>query len=450
MTAKAILVRVVPFSFQTIYEDHREMLQRIFFTGLLVLSAASPALAAEFKVGYAQRDITPPAGIPMWGYGARHDMPATGTMDPLYAKCVVIEAGDDKVALMGLDLGRSPTFRMMAIIREHARKAGVDTVFLAGSHTHHGPVIEFVKKEGMGAGKFDDALEYIDALTRDITAAIVEAADNAQPAKIGWASKDVPYNRNRQSKKPDKPRDPELAVIRFDTLDDKPIAIAVNFAAHPVWADILDRRWTSEWPGYMYAHVEEATGAPTFFLQGAAGDMSPSGQGANGIEELGRKIGDAVLEINAGLKTSVPENPSVKALPEDRFEYETRIDLQNPLIRSTFKQMFFPEMLAMMEELPNNTIYPRLSTVLINDQLALAGGSGEFFSDLANRLKARSVAKETFFIGYCNGHQMYFPTREAIEEGGYGADPGVSWVPPGAGEEIIEKALENIEQLVGE
>jgi len=58
------------------------------------------------------------------------------------------------------------------------------------------------------------------------------------------------------------------------------------------------------------------------------------------------------------------------------------------------------------------------------------------------------VAPETFFIGYCNGHQMYFPTREAIEEGGYGADPSVSWVPPGAGEQIIDKALANIAELV--
>lgn len=418
------------------------------FIVLAALITAHPVLAAEFKAGYAERDITPPAGLPMWGYGARHDLPSEGTRDPLFAKCVVIEAGGEKLALMGLDLGRSPTFKMMDAIRAGVAASGVKHLLLSGSHTHHGPVIEFVDKPGMGQGKFDEALKYIDKLTQDLTDCINEAAAKAVPAKIGWASKEVPYNRNRQSKKPNPVRDPELAVIRFDTLDGTPIAMAVNFAAHPVWADIMDRRWSSEFPHFMAKTVTDATGTPCLFLQGAAGDMSPNGQGAKGIEELGAKLGEAVLEINAGITTAVPATPGIVATPEERFEFETRIDLQNPLIRGTFKQMFFPEMLAMLEELPDNTISPRLNTVLINNELALVGGSGEFFSAHAVRLKNESKAPETFFIGYCNGHQMYFPTREAIEEGGYGADSSVSWVPAGAGEQIIDKALENIVTLL--
>lgn len=415
---------------------------------LMMFVSAFGAQAADFKAGYAERDITPPEGLPMWGYGARHDMPSTGTMTPLHANCIVIEAPGGKLAIMGIDIGRAPTFRMMDLIREKAATAGVTTVLISGSHTHHGPVIEFVDKEGMGAGKFDNALQYIDDLTEKLGDCIVEAANNAVPAKIGWGAMDTPYNRNRQSKIEPKMRDPELAVIRVDDLNGKPIAMAINFAAHPVWADITDRSWCAEYPGYLKDYVKEQTGAPCVFLQGAAGDMSPNGNGAKTMEELGHKIGDAVLEINQGIETKVPEHPEIKALPEEKFDFETRIDLQNPLIKGTFKQMFFPEMLAMMEELPNNKIFPRLNTVLLNGELALVGGSGEFFSGHAVRLKQESAAKETFFIGYCNGHQMYFPTLAAIDEGGYGADPSVSWVPPGAGEEIIGKALENIQGLV--
>ena len=51
----------------------------------------------------------------MWGYGARHDMLAEGTLDPLMAKAIVIAAGDDKVALVGIDIGRGPTEAMMQI-----------------------------------------------------------------------------------------------------------------------------------------------------------------------------------------------------------------------------------------------------------------------------------------------------------------------------------------------
>jgi len=415
---------------------------------LLIFLAPYTQAESTFLAGYGQRDITPPAGLPMWGYGARHDLPAEGTLDPLYAKCVVLQVDDDKIAIMGLDLGRAPTFAQMAVIREGVKKAGVGHVMLSGSHTHHGPVIELIDEPGYGQGKFDNALEYNEKMTALIIEAIVEAAESVQPARIGWASEDVPYNRNRQAKVEPKPRDPELAVIRIDKMDGSPLATIVNFAAHPVWIDILDRRWSAEWPGQMALTVEEATGAPCIFMQGAAGDMSPNGEGARGHIELGQLIGRKVLEINERIETSTPKTPAIHAKPEDKFSYETRIDLENPLIRGTFSQMFFPEILAMLEELPNNTITPRLKTVLINEELALVGGSGEFFAEHATRLKNESPAAKTLFFGYCNGHQMYFPTLRAIEEGGYGADPSVSWVPPGAGEEIIDKAVANIKALL--
>jgi hypothetical protein len=44
---------------------------------------------------------------------------------------------------------------------------------------------------------------------------------------------------------------------------------------------------------------------------------------------------------------------------------------------------------------------------------------------------------------------MYFPTIEAAAEGGYGADPTVSWVALGAGEQMMNKALINIYTMMG-
>ena len=68
---------------------------------MLTVPGVTQAIAGdgtEFRAGAADKDITPPPGIPMWGYGARHDMPCTGTLDPLMAKAIVIAAGTDKVA----------------------------------------------------------------------------------------------------------------------------------------------------------------------------------------------------------------------------------------------------------------------------------------------------------------------------------------------------------------
>lgn len=429
------------------------MKKRLFLVLAVALLVSAPlAHAQTFKAGFAKRDVTPQGdNIPMWGYGARHDMPAQGTRDPLFAKALVIEVGDETLALVGLDMGRAPTFRSMGIIREGIAKAGVEHILISGSHTHHGPVIELLDKEGYGKGKFPEAIEYVSELEQNIIAAVTEAAQNVQPAKMGWATEDTDLNRNRHAKVEPKPRDPELAVLRFDTLDGDPIAIMVNFAAHATIADITDRRWTSEWPGHMQKTVEEALGTNCFFMQGAAGDMSPNtNDSRRGIDGFGQAFGAKVIEMAKAVETKVPATPEILMLPEEKFAFESRIDMQNPMIIATFKQMFFPEIVAMLEELPDNMIYPRMNTLLLNKELAIATGSGEFFCEHANRLKADSVAPETLFIGYCNGHQMYFPTRKAIEEGGYGADPSVSWVPPGAGEEMIDKALKNIKDLVAE
>ena len=75
----------------------------------LFLSAEGIATEAVFKAGAAKRDITPQEPVPMWGYGARHDLLSAGTLDPLHAAAVVIQAGEHKLAIVGLDLGRSPS-----------------------------------------------------------------------------------------------------------------------------------------------------------------------------------------------------------------------------------------------------------------------------------------------------------------------------------------------------
>src|SRR5689334_13015284 len=61
------------------------------------------ALAADYRAGIARIDITPPVGHAMGGYSDRKG-PATGTHDPLYATVLVLESGDNSVALVTCDL----------------------------------------------------------------------------------------------------------------------------------------------------------------------------------------------------------------------------------------------------------------------------------------------------------------------------------------------------------
>jgi neutral ceramidase len=412
--------------------------------------AEAESKSPGFEVGFGQRDITPPAGLPMWGYGARHDMLAKGTLDPLFAKAVVIRAGGAKLAIVGLDLGRGPTQAMMEKIREAILEhAKIAHVLISGSHTHHAPVIELTDRKGFGKGKFDAAVAYSKKLPQLVTEAILEADRDARPARIGINSRvDLNLNRNRQSKRVPKATDPMLAVMRFDDASGKPIAIVVNFAAHAVMTDPRILKYSADYPGFLKRRVESQLGTHCVFMQGAAGDMSVNAGEYNGPQRFGEHLGDLTVELAKSTKTEVPARPSIRGRV-DRFLFHSRTDFSNPLVTMLYSRAFFPELVRNFTAEFRDGIPTELDTILLDGDTALVGASGEFFSNHSKRLKERSYVPHTLFFGYCNGHSMYFPTIEAASEGGYGADAQVSPVEVGAGEQVMNRALVNIYTMLG-
>ncbi len=364
------------------------------------------------------------------------------------AKAIVIEAGGKRLAIVGTDIGRGPTTAMMQDIRKAvAEQADVDTVMISGSHSHHGPVIELTDAPDFGKGKYDDAVAYSKRLPLLLVEAIVEAAGNLQPARMGIANKDYDLNRNRHTKQSPKPTDPMLAVMRFDTLEGKPLAVLVNFAAHPVTLPTELLKFSPDYPGHLQNRVESAMGTNCVFMQGAAGDMSPN-RGSLDTKGYGELLGDHVVSLAEGIETTVPEKPSIKA-QVDRFDFTSRVDFNNRLLVAGFQRAFFPELVNNFVREYGAGIHPEMTTVLLNGDTAIVTGSGEFFCNHSNRLKQRVYLPHTLFFGYCNGHDMYFPTIEAASEGGYGGDAMVSPVQIGAGDAMMNQALVNIYTMLG-
>ena len=416
---------------------------------LAVPLASVRADESDFKIGFAQKDVTPQVAMPMWGYGARKDLLSRGILDPLMVKAIVIEAGSDRVALVGLDMGRAPTTPMMDEIRAAIReRAGVEHVLIVGSHTHHGPVLELTDRDGFGKGKYDAAVGYLKTLPEMISSTIAEAASRLQPARLGITSADVPFNRNRHSKRQPAARDSLLSVMRFDDPDGKPIAVLVNFAAHPVMTPGEVLKFSADYPGFMMNFVERELNAPCVFIQGASGDMSVNAVNVTGPQGFGEQLGAECVKLARTIETTVPRRPSVQG-QVDRFHFSTRIDLNNPVVMQAFSLAFFPELIRNFAEDYKDGMHPELNTVLINREIAIVGGSGEFFCNHAIRLRERSYVKNTLFFGYCNGYMNYFPTIEAVSEGGYGADAPVSPAAIGAGEEMMNRALINIYSMLG-
>jgi len=416
----------------------------------LVVYGSLAAYGQTFEAGTARRDITPREPLPMWGYGDRHDALSDGVLDPLYADALVIEAGGKKIAIVGLDLGRAPAEASLQRIRRAIKEqAGIEDSIIAGSHTHHGPVLELSDQEGKGRGRFDAALRYYGQMEAGIVAAIVEANSKLAPARMAVGSMQLEgFNRNRHTHIEPKPSDRELSVMRLDNAAGKPLAIVVNFAAHPTMLPGRTLRFSADYVGALKAEVTKETGAAAIFMQGAAGDQSANEGPNKGYQAFGQALAREAVKLAMPLAPEETAHPSLECR-EERFRFAARTDFANPLIRAAYEKAFFPELVPNYIDEYADGVRPRLTVALVNGDVALVGVSGEFFSNHAIRLKARARVKQLFFFGYANGYHQYFPTIEAVAEGGYGADNAVSPVAVGAGEQIMNTALLWIYQMLG-
>jgi hypothetical protein len=416
---------------------------------ILLAALITPLCAQTFQAGAARRDVTPREPVPMWGYGDRHDKLSEGVIDPLYADALVIDAGGSKLAIVGLDLGRAPAEPSLQRIRARILKeTGIAHSFIAGSHTHHGPVLEFTDAEGKGRGRFDAALRYYTQMENAIAEAVIEANSKLQPALIAAGSTQLEgFNANRHSKLESKPSDKSLTILRLDSASGSPIAVLVNWAAHPTTIPAETLKFSADYVGALKRTISQAMNAAPVFIQGAAGDQRTE-RGGKDYQAYGEALGAEAVKLARSLTPKPVAKPGLQ-VKEDRLRFTPRVDLKNPFVRLLFEKAFFPELVRHYEDEYAEGVRPWLTVALLNSDIALVGASGEFFSNHAIRLRERARVPALFFFGYCNGYHQYFPTIEEAAEGGYGADEQVAIAEVGAGEAIMNTALVWLYEMQG-
>jgi hypothetical protein len=301
-------------------------------------------------------------------------------------------------------------------------------------------VLELSDAEGKGGGLFDATLRYYAQMEDAIAEAVIEANTKLQPANLAAGSVRLDgFNANRHSKLEPKPRDLDLSVLRLDATDSKPIAVLVNWAAHPTTIASGVLKISADYVGALKNYVSAETGAAAVFIQGAAGDMRTD-RGSKDYRAYGEALGAEAVKLARSLSPLPVEKPSLQ-VQEERFRFTPRLNLRDPLISGLFEKAFFPELVRHFQDEYEDGVRPRLTVTLLNGEIAMVGVSGEFFSSHAVRLKERARVRQLFFFGYCNGYHQYFPTIEAAAEGGYGATPAESPAAVGAGEQLMNTAL---------
>jgi hypothetical protein len=407
-----------------------------------VLANSSVTASEPMRAGSATLDITPRAGFPMWGYAARHDAACTGVLDPLKARAIVLAVDSTKLAIVSLDLGRAPVRSSTQAIRGRLKADGIADVMLVASHTHHGPVLELDTWP-------DPKTPYTKTL-EDKLVEVIRTADRAAiPARWGIAAVETTFNRNRQSKRPDAPVDRMLTVVRLDSLDGKPIAHLVHFAAHSTMQAASALKFSADWPGAMAAFVEKETGAPCLFLQGAAGDLSPNPPpGVRGPMAFGETVAKAALDQIKSIKCDSQTRPDL-SIRTETFTFPAQLDVSSPLVHAALSRAFFPELVAFYEREYKEGVRPQMTVALLDGKLGIVGLSGEPFCGHSLSLRKRARLDHTLLCGYCNDYQQYFPTIEATSEGGYGTAPPINMAEIGAGEKMTDRALITLYRMRG-
>src|SRR5215831_9759376 len=99
-------------------------------------SAVQAADSGSLQIGAAEIDITPPVGHRMAGYF--DERLATGVHDPLKAKAIVLQQGQEQIAMVFCDLvGVSLTVTTNArALASHQTGIPVNNIVICATHSH--------------------------------------------------------------------------------------------------------------------------------------------------------------------------------------------------------------------------------------------------------------------------------------------------------------------------
>lgn len=420
---------------------------------------ACAAQAAALRAAVSKVDITPAPGELMWGFETR-TTPAKSTLDPLYARVLVLESGTQRLALVTLDLGRSFGQAATEEIRQAVRQSsGITCLLLSASHTHSAPGVQDTYKKGVPAWER--------AAREKIKKTIREATDHLADARIGTGTGIAYIGHNRlrvgvdgkvgwfernPTRIPTAPVDPTVTVMRVDSAEGKPLAIVVNYACHPVVLGEDNLQYSADFPGAMNRVVEQAVGGMSFFLQGAPGDINPyytqqplNQDALKMLSWTGERLGTEAARVAKEIRTEGGDS-SIQS-SEELVKFPLRWNPEQ--FHAALLKFLGPEAMEGYIDPAAREFSVPVATVLIDKKIAIATFPGEPFVEFQMNWRDRCPVPAALLAGYTNGYYGYFPTIGAAARGGYGAASAATWVEPGAGEWIVDRAVVNIQKMLG-
>lgn len=427
-------------------------------------AATTAARLGQFRAGAAASVITPPLGISINGYF--NDRRAQHIHDELHARCLVLDDGKTKLAIVVCDSCMIPRTVMDEAKKLIAQRSGIpaDHVLTSATHTHTGPTCTSVFQS-------DPAKDYQQFLAGRIADAVQCAVNNLAPAKIGWGVGRVPgevFNRRWRMKpgaipanpfggtndlarmnppvespdliEPAGPTDLEVSVVSVQSAEGRPLALLANYSLHYVGTS-RGNDISADYFGAFCDRIQQLLDAdrqdPPFVAllsNGTSGDINninfrqkaPARKPYEQIQHVADAVATEAHRVCQGLKYH-------DFAPLSVAQTELRLGVRLPNAAeveraegilakaqgrslSTAEEIYARETVLIKE-------YPKEVPVIVQamriGDLGIVAIPCEVFVEIGLEIKARSPLKPTFTIELANGYNGYLPTPEQHRLGGY-------------------------------
>jgi hypothetical protein len=456
---------------------------------------AAPA-AAELRVGAVSVDVTP-LTFPVLINGGMTSGRADGVTNPIHARALVLEDGDERVAVVVVDSCMMSRPFLDEVKALAAERTGIraERMLISATHAHSVPA-------SMGCLGTDADEKYVPFLRLKLVDAIVAAAANVEPARVGYGVIAAPeYTALRRwIRRPDAveadpfgnptvranmhagrdwsqvtgesgPEDPDLSLIAFQALDGRPIAVLANFSMHyfsgekPVGADYFGRFAEGLKQRLQPTAVP---GKPAFvgiMSHGCSGDIwrmdytqqTPERFNSITIDEYATELLDLALQAYEKIEFAADAD---LAMAEARLHMQYRVpdkqrlqwaqaivDSMGDRLPRTTEEVYAREQVLLHERQSTDIVVQALRI----GSIAIATTPTETYALTGIKLKLQSPLRQTMVIELANGGDGYIPPPEQHGLGGYN-----TWAARSAGLEveaeprIVEAGLEMLEQVAGQ
>ena len=242
-----------------------------------------------------------------------------------------------------------------------------------------------------------------------------------------------------------------MTVTRIDTENGNPLAVLVNWTAHPTFISGKDMQVSAEWPGYLQTDLQQMIGnnITAMYYNGAEGDQSPvldaSGDAYTKIQIYGKQIAEKAYDIYKNIKP--------KTVRTFNYQYQT-IVLPEHQAHPSFMKSGGEE--YGLNDQTINVVMNMLAPVKVGigavriGNLVIVGVPGEMTAILGKQIKCElknSGVKYITIGGLANEWISYILNEEQYLHG-EGYESSVSFFGPDLGKLIVDKVIQTTVPLV--